>query len=336
GPAGSGGNAAAIAGSSSVTASALDALKAAETGVESFNLTLTDGKGGSSVQSVSITLTGTNDGPTATADFAKTDEDTATKIDLLGNDKDVDGDALTLVSTSASEYGAAIKIDGGAVVYDPSASAKLQALGAGEMATDKFTYTVRDANGAETPQTVTVSVAGLVDKVESELVASFESGLDKGWQQTGDVTTAKGGTEGKMAALLSTNDAKDQKEVEGWLQLDKGTLDKLGYGDADEGSAVRSKVDLDEGDTLNFDWLFGAAAKPEGNDFAFVTLRHNGTNEVFGLMDVKAVGEGKNSGWQSFSFKAEEAGSYEIGIGVMDVGSSDGHSTLMLDNVWFG
>jgi Ca2+-binding RTX toxin-like protein len=315
---------------------AFQALKAGESRVVTFSYKVTDSDGDTGTAQASITVQGQNDGPTAQADVAKTDEDTATKIDLLGNDTDVDGDALTLVGVSGSAYGATIKIDGGVVVYDPSASAKLQALGAGETATDSFTYTLRDANGAETTGNVTITVGGLADKVESVVVNSFENGLGKNWQDTGDVTTAKGGTLGKMAALLSTNDAKDQKEVEGWLQLDKGTLDKLGYGDADEGSAIRGKVELEAGDTLNFDWLFGAAAKSGGNDFAFVTLRHDGENTVFGLADVKKVGEGKDSGWQAFSFKAEEAGTYEIGVGVMDVGSSDGHSTLMLDNIWIG
>jgi Ca2+-binding RTX toxin-like protein len=315
---------------------AFQALAAGESRAITFSYRVTDMDGDTGTAQATITVQGLNDGPTAMADESKTDEDTAIKLDLLGNDSDVDGDALTLVSVSASDYGAAIKLDGNAVVYDPSASAKLQALGAEETATDSFTYTVRDANGAEVTQTVTITVAGLADKAESLLVNSFEDDLGKGWQDTGDVETVKGGTEGKMAARLSTEDAKDQKQVEGWLQLEKGTLDKLGYGDADEGSAIRGKVELEAGQTLNFDWLFGAAAKSGGNDFAFVTLRHDGENEVFGLADVKTVGQGKDSGWQSFSFTAEEAGGYEIGIGVMDVGSSDGHSILMLDNIWIG
>ena len=317
---------------------AFQSLKAGESRVVTFSYKVTDTDGDTGTAEASITVMGENDAPVAGADEAKTDEDTAIKLDLLGNDKDVDGDALTLVGVSASEYGAAIKLDGGVVVYDPSASAKLQAMGAGEAATDSFTYTLRDANGAEVTQTVKITVAGLDDKEEvtGKLIASFEDGLGKGWQDTGDVETVKGGTEGKMAALLSTDDGKDEKQVEGWLQLSKGTLDKLGYGDADEGSAIRGKVELEAGDTLNFDWLFGAGAKSGGNDFAFVTLRHDGENQVFGLADVKTVGQGKDSGWQSFAFKAEEAGSYEIGIGVMDVGSSDGHSTLMLDNIWIG
>jgi Ca2+-binding RTX toxin-like protein len=315
---------------------AFQALAAGESREVTFAYRVTDMDGDTDTAAATITVEGRNDGPTAKADFAKTDEDMATKINLLGNDTDVDGDALTLVSVSGSDYGATIKMDGGAVVYDPSASAKLQALSAGETATDSFTYTLRDAHGAEVTQTVTVTVAGLDDKAEGKLVASFEDGLGKGWQDTGDVETIKGGTEGQMAARLSTDDAKDQKQVEGWLQLEKGTLDKLGSSDADEGSAIRGKVELEAGQSLNFDWLFGAAAKSGGNDFAFVTLRHDGENQVYALADVKKVGAGQESGWQAFSFKAEDAGTYEIGIGVMDVGSSDGHSTLLLDNIWIG
>ncbi len=317
---------------------AFQTLAAGQSKDVTFAYTVTDKDGDTDTAQVTITVQGANDGPVATGDEGKTDEDTAITLDLLANDSDVDGDALTLVSVSGSEYGAAIKLDGKAVVYDPSASAKLQALGAGETATDSFTYTVRDAHGAETTQTVKIAIAGLDDKVvvEPKTVASFEDGLDKGWQDTGDVGTTKGGTQGKMAAVLSTDDAKDQKQVEGWLQLEKGTLDKLGFGDADEGSAIRGKVELEAGQSLGFDWLFEAAGKPGGNDFSFVTLRHEGENTVFGLADVKKVGAGQDSGWQSFSFQAEEAGTYEIGIGVMDVGSSDGHSVLMLDNIWIG
>jgi Ca2+-binding RTX toxin-like protein len=317
---------------------AFQALAAGESQTVSFSYTLTDTDGDTDTAQVSITVEGANDGPMAAADEGRTDEDSAIRLDLLANDSDAEGDALTLVSVSASEFGAAIKLDGNAVVYDPTASAKLQALGADETATDSFTYTVRDAHGAETTQTVKIEIAGLEDKVmiEPKTIASFEDGLDKGWQDTGDVSTTKGGTQGKMAAVLSTDDAKDQKQVEGWLQLPKGTLDKLGFGDADEGSAIRGKLELEAGQSLGFDWLFEAASKSGGNDFSFVTLRHDGENTVFGLADVKKVGAGQESGWQSFSFQAEEAGTYEIGIGVMDVGSSDGHSTLLVDNVWFG
>jgi hypothetical protein len=101
-------------------------------------------------------------------------------------------------------------------------------------------------------------------------------------------------------------------------------------------SCLPLKVDLAEGQTIGIDCLFSAAAKSGGNYFGFVTISHDGENIVQGLIDVKAVGGSKDSGWQHCTFKAKEAGGYEIGIGVVDVGSSDSHSLLLVDNVWFG
>ena len=98
---------------------------------------------------------------------AVTDEDTATTIaaaDLLENDTDVDGGALSILSVSAtSALGAAVtlSLDGSQIDYDPSASAALGALGDGTVQTDSFTYTVSDGNGGVGTATVTLTVEGL-------------------------------------------------------------------------------------------------------------------------------------------------------------------------------
>ncbi len=98
---------------------------------------------------------------------AVTDEDTATTIaaaDLLENDTDVDGGALSILSVSAtSALGATVtlSLDGSQIDYDPSASAALGALGDGTVQTDSFTYTVSDGNGGVGTATVTLTVEGL-------------------------------------------------------------------------------------------------------------------------------------------------------------------------------
>ncbi len=319
---------------------AFQALRDGESRAVTFAYQVTDADGDSGSASVTITVLGANDGPTANADEAKVDEDSAVKIDVLANDSDAEGEELTLVSVSDSHYGAAIRIEGGIVIYDASASAKLQELGEGETAKDAFTYVVRDASGAETTQDVTVVVTGLADKeppiVEGKTIASFEGEFDGDWKRTGDVSLTEGGTDGKMAALLSTADGAKEKEVEGWLHLEKGTLDNLDRGDAREGSGIRGKVDLAEGQTLGFDWLFATGEKIEGNDFAFVTIRRSGDETVTLLSDIKTLAGEGDTGWQSFRFTAEKEGGYEIGIGIMDVDGTAGDSTLMVDHVWIG
>ena len=110
-------------------------------------------------------LDGRNNAVLAGADAAATDEDTPLVIEaaaLLANDRDLDGDALTLLSVSAvSAGGAAVTLEDGTVTYDPTVA--FAGLAAGETATDTFTYEVGDGRGGIATATVAVTVAGLDD-----------------------------------------------------------------------------------------------------------------------------------------------------------------------------
>ena len=96
------------------------------------------------------------------------DEDTPFNIasaDLLANDHDPDGDALTISAVSAtSSNGASIVLnDDGTITYDPSGAQTIQALAAGETIEDSFAYTVSDGNGGTDTATVTLTVSGVND-----------------------------------------------------------------------------------------------------------------------------------------------------------------------------
>ena len=122
-----------------------------------------------------ISINGVNDPPLAEDDGTfSTDGDTALQLladDLLGNDTEIDdGDTLTIASTSdTSTHGAAVSIVSGNVVYDPTSSPTLQALGVTIQAgvpvpdtlVDSFTYTVEDLFGGTSTATVTVEVSGV-------------------------------------------------------------------------------------------------------------------------------------------------------------------------------
>ncbi|MBR1241576.1 VCBS repeat-containing protein [Bradyrhizobium sp. AUGA SZCCT0274] len=101
-------------------------------------------------------------------DGSFTNEDTAQTIaaaTLLANDSDVDaGTTLALTGVSAiSAFGATVTLNGSTISYDPSSAAQLQALAAGQFATDTFTYTVSDGQGGTSTATVTLTVSGLDD-----------------------------------------------------------------------------------------------------------------------------------------------------------------------------
>ena len=102
----------------------------------------------------------------ATDLMALTDEDTAAAIDgadLLANDTDDDGDALTITGVSGTSLlGAAVTLNlDGTITYDPSGA--LDYLAAGDRVDDSFTYTIDDGNGGTDTATVTFTVLGVND-----------------------------------------------------------------------------------------------------------------------------------------------------------------------------
>jgi len=111
-----------------------------------------------------IELTGeapTNILPVADADSATTDEDSAVLIDVLDGDYDSDGGSLGVQSVDTAATLGIVTNNTTGVSYDPSG--QFENLGAGESATDSFTYTVSDGQGGTDTATVTVTVTGIDD-----------------------------------------------------------------------------------------------------------------------------------------------------------------------------
>lgn len=107
---------------------------------------------------------GVNNGVFTRADNATTNEDGSVEIDVLANDFDFEGDTFAITSYDAvSANGVAVTMNNGNFVYDASSHAAYQALGRDASTTDTFTYTVTDAVGNESTETVTVIIEGRND-----------------------------------------------------------------------------------------------------------------------------------------------------------------------------
>jgi VCBS repeat-containing protein len=108
---------------------------------------------------VTITVNGVNDAPTANDDGYTTDEDTPfTTGSVLTNDTDPDtSDTLSVDSfDDSSTLGLVTNNGDGTFDYDPNG--QFEWLAVGEQATDVFTYTVTDSNGGfDTAVTITVN-----------------------------------------------------------------------------------------------------------------------------------------------------------------------------------
>jgi VCBS repeat-containing protein len=142
--------------------SAFDHLAVGQSETVTLTYVMADQHGAQSSSTVTVTVTGQNDGPVAAADVAAGDENQALTIDVLANDTDVDaGDAKALVSVAApAGKGDATVVDG-KVAFAPGSAFDHLAVGQSETVT--LTYVMADQHGAQSSSTVTVTVTGQND-----------------------------------------------------------------------------------------------------------------------------------------------------------------------------
>lgn len=90
----------------------------------------------------------TNKAPQTVADELSTEKDQAITLNVLSNDSDANGDALTIIEVSKPQFGTATT-DGQTITYTPNV---------GFEGADTFTYLVSDGKGGETAGSVTINV----------------------------------------------------------------------------------------------------------------------------------------------------------------------------------
>jgi len=96
----------------------------------------------------------TNHAPVANDDSATLDEDSSATIDILANDSDSDGDAITIDSLSNPEHGTVTKNSDNTVTYTPDSNYH---------GDDSFTYTISDSKGATSSATVSLTINAVND-----------------------------------------------------------------------------------------------------------------------------------------------------------------------------
>jgi hypothetical protein len=125
-------------------------------GTDSFDYTVDDGFGGSATATVTVEVT--NEAPVAVNDVYSTPFETPLTVPapgVLGNDSDLDGDALTAVQQSAPTNGTATLNADGSFTYTPSL---------GFTGTDSFVYRASDGIVASADATVTINVGAVPNR----------------------------------------------------------------------------------------------------------------------------------------------------------------------------
>ena len=117
-------------------------------GDTTISYTVDDGNGGTDTAFVDVSVCPVNDAPVANDDSETTPFETSVVIDVLGNDTDVDGDPLVVV-TAASPDGTVDINDDGTLTFTP---------GGGFEGEASISYTIADPDGLEDDATVAVTV----------------------------------------------------------------------------------------------------------------------------------------------------------------------------------
>ncbi|MBD2095161.1 tandem-95 repeat protein [Trichocoleus sp. FACHB-591] len=117
-------------------------------GTDSYEYVVESGTGTASA-TVIITVNSISDAPIASNDTFTTNENTAITLSVLDNDFDVEGDVLTIISSTNVANGTLIDNGNGSFSYTPNP---------GFIGGDGFTYVIDDGNGNTSQASVTISV----------------------------------------------------------------------------------------------------------------------------------------------------------------------------------
>lgn len=203
--------------------------------------------------------------------------------------------------------------------------------------------------------TVAVLLGGAGQVKAGFVNAGFETGNFTGWQTAGD--TSVQGTifginpvGGSYQALLTTLPSGSGDALQSYSGTPSAsasalnaflgaTLPANAAGPATEGSAIKQTVTLTAGESISFwyNYLTNEDAG-SGHDYSFVSINGSITtlaDSASTLVPATPDGNGnfsQQTKYQQFTLIAPTAGSYTIGVGVVDTGDTFGNSGLLVDN----
>ncbi|MFP4098282.1 MAG: Ig-like domain-containing protein [Alphaproteobacteria bacterium] len=124
-------------------------------GTDSFTYTVTDNDGATATATATFTVNSVNDGPVAEDDVFNGSEDAQIAGNVLGNDTDIDGDALSVTAGvyETAQGGSVTIAEDGSFTYTPLANFNGQ---------DSFSYEVSDGTDVDTAL-VTLNVEAVND-----------------------------------------------------------------------------------------------------------------------------------------------------------------------------
>ena len=149
-----------------------DSLASGDTATVTVRYVMSDDEGAESTSMATITVTGTNDAPVASADTQTGHENQTLTIDVLANDTDVDHndnpanfslDSVEIVDSDGNPLSGqgTVSIVNNQLQFVPGTD--FDSLASGESTTVTVRYVMSDDEGAESTSTATITVTGTND-----------------------------------------------------------------------------------------------------------------------------------------------------------------------------
>ena len=124
--------------------------------------------------------------------------------------------------------------------------------------------------------------------------------------------------------------------LEAFLGLSAGSLDGLGNGTTTTGSALSQAFVANAGDVVTFQWDFltNEDTPSAHNDFSFVNILSLQTLADTNFPNFISSNTSflSETGFQNFSYTIPTAGTYTLGVGVVNVGDTSVESGLLVDD----
>jgi VCBS repeat-containing protein len=218
-------------------------------GVDTFGYVATDLQGGTDNGTVTITVLPVNDAPEAVNDNAITNEEFPAMISVMANDSDLDGDAISITSSTNGTYGTTTT-DGSSVTYTPIANFH---------GIDNYSYEICD-NGV--PQRCDVAMVSVTVLSVNDMPAAFD-----------DSATTNEDTTITIDVLVNDSDLDgDSIAVSGSTDGTHGTT-------TTDGSAVSYKPELNFNGNDSFSYTMCDNGTPQLCNKATVSVTVNPVND---------------------------------------------------------
>ncbi len=281
-------------------------------GEDSFTYTIVSADGQISTATVSLSVVPVNDAPIAQDDQLICPEDESlTSINLVANDVDPDGDALTIVDVQSSNGADITFNEDGTINYKPAPN---------YVGTDTLTYTVEDGAGGVSTATITVEVTPVNDAPVAQDFA-LTTTQDESINSI-DVLSSASDVDGDTISMVSGESSSGgvvQINADGTMSYTPpagfvGT-DIVTYSVQDSaGAVVEAKV------TITVDPIDEASGGSSGGDGSITDGSGDGTSTGSGGSEGSGDGTSTGSGGSEGSGDGTSTGSGENG------GAGDGTS----------